>query len=127
MKKQTYIIKRFSSFTILKLIFIATILPSVLIDTGVILYHLLSGDFVVNYNSVSEIIKSNQSGSSVETETVEGQISLVKYVLISYPFLLLFFGFFSLLMWVQWVVTLWLWSLFRPMKVSFYSEENKEI
>ena len=49
--KQTKVIERLSSLTLLKIMLITGSFPWVLIDTGVVLFHLLSGDFVVNYQS----------------------------------------------------------------------------
>ncbi len=106
--KQIIEIKRLSSFTLLKIMFITSLFPWVLIDTGVILFHLLTGDFIVNYTS----------GSGAEA--VAEQISLTKYVLYSYPLVLLVGAVFTVLVWLPCAFSLWCWSKFRNLKVSYY-------
>lgn len=106
--KQTIEIKRLSSFTLLKILLITSIFPWVLIDTGLILFHLLNGDFIVNYNS----------GSGADA--VAEQISLAKYVLISYPLVLLVGAIFTVPIWLFFAFSLWLWSKFRNLKIDYY-------
>ena len=112
--KQTIEIKRLSSFTLLKIMLITGLFPWVLIDTGVILFHLLSGDFVVNY----------QRGSG--EDAVAQQISLAKYVLFSYPFIVFAGAFFTVLMWVPCAFSMWIWSKFINFKVVYYAVSETE-
>ena len=106
--KQAIEIRRLSSFTLLKIMLIASLFPWILIDTGVILFHLLSGDFVVNYKS------------GIGADAVAEQISLAKYVLISYPLVLLVGAFSTVPIWLVCAFSLWLWSKFRNLKIGYY-------
>ena len=89
--------------------------PWLLIDTGIILYHLINGDFVVNYFS----------GSG--TDKIAEQISLWKYVLVSYPLFVIVGIVFTLMFWVPCAFSLWLWSKFSDIKISYYESDDKEI
>jgi len=112
--KHTIEIERLSSFTLLKIMLITALFPWVLIDTGIILFHLLSGDFVVNY----------QSGRG--EEAVAQQISLAKYVLLSYPAIVFLGVFFTVLIWVPCAFSMWLWSKFAKLKVGYYAASESE-
>jgi len=111
--KYTIEIDRLSSVTLLKIILITSLFPWLLMDTLVILYHLVSGDFIVNY----------QSGKGANA--VAKEISLAKYVLISYPAIVLLSLFFSLIIWVQASISMWCWSKLRKLKVSYYLSEKE--
>ena len=115
MKKTTLTINRLSSITLLKIMLITGLFPWVLIDTGIILYHLINGDFVVNYTS------------GFGPEKIAEQISIGKYVLLSYPIFVGLGIIFTLMFWVPCVVSLWLWSKLRNMQITFYEHGNKEI
>ena len=108
MISHTLLIRRLSSFTLLKIIFITTLFPWVIIDTSIILFHLFSGDFVVD------------GTREVDGETVKTSISLWKFVLISYPAIVLANAFFAVIFWIPATISLWLWSLFRPLKIKYY-------
>jgi hypothetical protein len=94
---------------------ITGLFPWVLIDTGIILYHLINADFVVNYTS----------GSG--PDKIVEEISLGKYVLFSYPIFVLAGTFFTLLLWIPCAFSLWLWSKFRNLQISFYGSGSDEI
>ena len=94
---------------------ITSLFPWVLIDTGIILFHLFSGDFVVDY----------YSGSG--PERVAEQISLGKYVLISYPLVVFLGAIFTVLLWIPCAFSLWLWSKIRDMEITVYGASGKEI
>ena len=115
MNKITKNINRLSSITLLKLMLIAGLFPWIIIDTGIILYHLFSGDFIVNY----------VSGSGAEK--ISEQISLGKYVLISYPLFILTGVIFTVSFWFPIAFSLWLWSKFRNIEISYYEIEKNEI
>ena len=87
---------------------IASLFPWILIDTGVILFHLLNEDFVVNYKS------------GFGADAVAEQISLAKYVLISYPLVLLVGAIFTVPIWLVCAFSLWLWSKFGNLKIGYY-------
>jgi hypothetical protein len=113
MSKKTLLVKRLTSFTLLKVMLITFMFPWLLIDTGIILFHLLSGDYFVEITTMSKSIS-----------TIE-QIPIGRYVLISYPVIVLITGLMILMFWVSAAFSLWLWSLFRPMEVTYY-ETNLE-
>ena len=115
MKKRTLIIKRLSPGTLLKIMLVTSLFPWVLIDTGIILYHLLSGDFVVNYYS------------GVGPERVAEQISIGKYILLSYPIFVLMGIILTLILWVPCVLSLWLWSKVHNMQIAYYVQDSKKI
>jgi hypothetical protein len=104
--KHTIEIERFSSFTLLKIILITSIFPWVFVDTLVILFHLIGGDFVVNY----------QSGKGADAFVQ--QISLVRYVLFSYSVIVLGGVVFSGLIWIPASFSMWCWSKFRKLEVN---------
>ena len=113
--KKTITIKRLSSGTLLKVMLITSVFPWFAIDTAIILYHLISGDFIVNFTS--------GSGPDIIAE----EISLGKYVLYSYPLIVLAGALFTLLLWIPSAFSLWLWSKFRNMKISYYGSGSDEI
>ena len=115
MRKTTLTIERLSSVTLLKIMLITCLFPWVLLDTGIILYHLINGDFVVNYSS------------GFGPEKIAEQISIGKYVLLSYPIFVFFGIIFTLMLWVPCVLSLWLWSKVRNMQITFYEHGSKEI
>jgi hypothetical protein len=94
---------------------ITGLFPWILIDTGIILYHLINGDFIVNYTS----------GSG--PDKIAEEISLGKYVLLSYPIFVLAGTFFTLLLWMPCAFSLWLWSKLRNMQISFCESGSDEI
>jgi hypothetical protein len=112
--KKTIKIERLSSITLLKILLIVSLFPWLLIDTAVILFHLFSGDFVVNYN---------QGGGE---DAIPKQISLGKFVLVSYPFIVAFGAFFTVIFWLPCTFSLWLWSKVAKMKISYYEPRSKE-
>jgi hypothetical protein len=87
---------------------ITCLFPWILIDTGIILYHVINGDFVVNYYS------------GIGPEKVAAQISIGKYILLSYPLFVVLGIFFTMMLWVPCALSLWLWSKFRNMQITFY-------
>ena len=113
--KQTVTIKRLSSGTLLKVMLITSLFPWFAIDTGIILYHLISGDFIVNFTSGSD------------PNIIAEEISLGKYVLYSYPLIVLAGVFFTVLLWIPSAFSLWLWSKFRNMDISYYGSGSDEI
>jgi len=115
MKKRTLTIKRLSSVTLLKIMLITVLFPWVLIDTGIILYHVISGDFVVDYYS------------GIGPDKVAEQISIGKYILLSYPLFVFVGTLFILMLWVPSALSLWLWSKVRSMQITFYEHGSKEI
>lgn len=112
--KQTKEIERLTSITLLKIMLITGLFPWVLVDTGIILFHLLSGDFVVNY----------QSGRG--DDAIPEQISLAKFVLFSYPFIIVAGAFFTILMWVPCAFSMWLWSKFSRLNIIYYAVSETE-
>lgn len=94
---------------------ITELFPWVLIDTGIILYHLVSGDFVVNYTSGSGPDKIAQ------------EISIGKYILLSYPIFVFVGTLFTLALWLPCAFSLWLWSKFRNMQVTVYGLDSEKI
>lgn len=94
--KKSIEIERLSSFTLLKISIIIGLFPWILIDTAIVLFHLLSGDFIVNY----------QRGSG--EDAVAEQIPLLKYALPSYPLIIFFGTFFIVLTWVPCALSMWL-------------------
>jgi hypothetical protein len=115
MKKRTLTINRLSSGTLLKLMLIMGLFPWVLIDTGIILYHLINGDFVVNYSS------------GIGPDKIAEQISIGKYILLSYPIFVLMGTVFTLMLWLPCMFSLWLWSKVSNMQIAFYELGSKEI
>ena len=111
MSKRTIEIRRLSSFTLLKIMLITGLFPWVLVDTGIILYHLISGDYVVNYH----------------TKNGAQEISIGLYVLLSYPLFVLLGCVFVLLFWLPCAFSLWLWSKVRSIQMSFYELDAEEI
>lgn len=93
---------------------ITGLFPWVLIDTGIILYHLISGDFVVDYYS------------GTGPEQIAEQISIGKYILVSYPIFILAGIVFTLMFWLPCALSLWLWSKIRDIEISFYENNNKK-
>ena len=114
MKKHTLTIRRLSSVTLLKIMLVTGLFPWVLIDTGIILYHIVNGDFVVNYSS------------GIAPEQIAEQMSIGKYILISYPIFVLVGTLFTLVLWLPCVLSLWLWSKVRNMRITFYELDSKE-
>ena len=112
MTKNTLTVKRLSSLTLLKIMLITGLFPWVLIDTGIILYHLISGDFVVNYSSGSD------------PDKIAEEISLVKYILLSYPLFIIVGVVFTLMFWIPCAFSLWLWSKIRNIQVTFYELDS---
>ena len=108
MKKATVEVKRLSSLTLFKVMLITGLFPWILIDTAIILYHLLTGDFVVDLTR------------KVGTESVPEQISIGKYILLSYPVFVIGGVIFVLLFWVPCAFSLWLWSKIRTMQITYY-------
>ena len=113
MSKKRLLVKRLTSFALLKDMLITFMFPWLLIDTGVILFHLVSGDYFVEITSMTGNI------SNIE------QIPIGKYVLISYPVIVLISGVFVMLFWVSAAFSLWLWSLLRPMEVAYYESDQE--
>ena len=110
--KQTIVIERLSSLTLLKIMLITGLFPWVLIDTGIVLFHLLSGDFVVNY----------QSGRG--EAAVAQEISLANFVLFSYPFIVVAGALFTALMWIPCAFSMWLWSKFTKLNIAYYASPD---
>ena len=108
-------VRRLSSFTLLKIMFITMLFPLVIIDTGVILFHLLSGDFVVNVTQ------------TIAGEKVKEAIPIGKFILMSYLLIALVSALFTLILWVPCAASLWLWSKFRPLEIKYYENNQKEI
>ena len=77
--------------------------------------HLINGDFVVDYYT------------GIESERVAEQISIGKYILLSYPIFILVGVIFTLMLWIPCVLSLWLWSKVRTMQITFYEYDGKEI
>ena len=94
---------------------ITGLFPWVLIDTGIILFHLISGDFVVNY----------QSGRG--PDAVAEQISLAKFVLLSYPLLVFAGAVFTVLLWIPCAFSMWCWSKLFTLKVGYYEAPDQKI
>jgi hypothetical protein len=113
MKRNALTVKRISSVTLLKIMLITAIFPWVLFDTGVILYHLISGDLVVNY--------TRGSGA----DKIAEQMSLGKYVLISYPLFVMLGTIFTLIFWIPCAFSLWLWSKIRNMQIDYYELDGE--
>ncbi|QFU77071.1 hypothetical protein EY643_16215 [Halioglobus maricola] len=112
--KKTIRIERLSSITLLKIMLITSVFPWILIDTVVILFHLFSGDFVVNYNQ------------GKGEDAVAQQISLAKFVLVSYPLIVAFGAFFTAMLWLPCAFSLWVWSKISKMSISYYEARGKE-
>ena len=94
---------------------ITSLFPWVLINTAIILYHLISGDFTVNY----------ERGHS--PNVTPEQISIGKYIVISYPIWVFVGVVFTLMLWLPFALSLWLWSKVRNMQITFYVNDDKEI
>jgi len=114
MKKSTLTVKQLSSLTLLKIMLITGLFPWVLIDTGIILHHLINGDFIVNYTS----------GSGADK--IAEEVSIGKYILFSYPVFILAGTIFTLIFWIPCAFSLWLWSKISTMQVTFYGLDNEE-
>lgn len=110
MQKTSIDINRLSSITLLKIMLITGLFPWVLIDTGIILYHLITGNFVVD---VTRVIG--------DKEIVE-QVPIGKFILFSYPIVVLMGTLFVLLFWLPCAFSLWLWSKLRTMRITYYSK-----
>jgi hypothetical protein len=96
MKKRTLAIKRLSSVTLLKIMLITVLIPWVLIDTGIILYHIINGEFVVDYYI------------GIVPDEVAEHISIGKYILLLYPSVVFAGTLFTLMLWVPGALSLWL-------------------
>ncbi|MBQ24185.1 hypothetical protein [Alcanivorax sp.] len=112
--KKTIKVERLSSITLLKIMLITSLFPWVLIDTVVILFHLFSGDFIVNYTQ----------GES--ENAVPQQVSLAKFVLVSYPIIVALGAFFTAMLWLPCAFSLWVWSKISKMDISYYEAPDKE-
>jgi hypothetical protein len=115
MSRKKILVKRLSSLTLLKVMVITFMFPWLLIDTGIILFHVLNGDYYV------EIIKMTDNARTVE------QIPIGKFVLLSYPLVVLVSGLLVLMFWVFAALSLYLWSQIRPMELTYYEVDRKEI
>ncbi|PVV08364.1 MAG: hypothetical protein B6D82_15275 [gamma proteobacterium symbiont of Ctena orbiculata] len=105
-------IKRISSLTLLKIMLVTVLFPWILLDTAIILGHLINGDFVVSY--------TRGEGAEKTTE----QMSLWIYILISYPAFVLLGVLFTLFLWMPSAFSLWLWSRFRNMRIDYYELDD---
>ncbi|MBT3045711.1 MAG: hypothetical protein G8D61_08815 [gamma proteobacterium symbiont of Ctena orbiculata] len=106
-------IKRISSLTLLKIMLITVLFPWILLDTVIILGHLINGDYVVNY--------TRGEGADKTTE----QLSLWIYILISYPAFVVLGVLSTLFLWLPSAFSLWLWSRFRGMRIDYYELDEK--
>jgi len=115
MTSTTILIRRLSSITLLKIMLITFLFPWILIDTGVILFHLLSGDLVVNVTQV------------ISGESIEKSVPIGKFVLISYSAILIGGVIFIIMLWGPCAFSLWLWSKIRPLEIRYYEDKQKEL
>jgi hypothetical protein len=107
MKKRTLAIKRLSTVALLKIMLITVLFPWVLIDTGIILYPVINGDFVVDYYI------------GIGFDKVADHISIGKYILLSYPLVVFAGTVFTLMLWVPSALSLWLLSNVRSLQIAF--------
>jgi hypothetical protein len=113
MPKANITVDRLSSGSIFKIIFISTAFLALVINTLVILYHLLTGDFVINYLSGED--------------KIESEISLFKYIFVSYPAIMFGALIQTCIVWLWCAASMALWSYVKPLKLEYYEHEKKEI
>jgi len=85
------------------------------INTLYVLFHVLTLDFVVNYNEIIDEV-------SVAQET-----SLIVYILVSFPAIILIGVFQALFIWPFSALGLWVWSKVKPLELEYYEDQSKEI